>query len=73
MILVDTSVWVDHLRQGNAKLENLLEHNRVVVHPFVIGKIALGSPRQRHRIIELLSSMPRAPIAKHAEVMYFID
>jgi predicted nucleic acid-binding protein len=72
VILVDTSVWVDHLRGASPLLLELLERNRVIVHPFVIGEIALGSLRQREAVIALLDAMPRAPVATHGEVMGFI-
>ncbi|MBU3694592.1 MAG: type II toxin-antitoxin system VapC family toxin [Rhodocyclaceae bacterium] len=73
MILVDTSVWVDHLRAGDAGLTALLEEASVLTHPFVIGEIALGQLRQRQLILECLEELPRAPLASHVEVMTFIE
>ncbi|MCR9121925.1 MAG: PIN domain-containing protein [Phyllobacteriaceae bacterium] len=73
MILVDSSVWVDHLRGASPVLRELLERNRVIVHPFVISEIALESLRQREAVIALLDAMPRAAVATHGEVMGFID
>lgn len=72
MILVDTTVWVDHLRHGDAALAALLSDGRVLAHPFVIGEIALGQLRQRKLVIDSLQDLPQAPLASHAEVMTFI-
>jgi predicted nucleic acid-binding protein len=73
LILVDTSVWVDHLRRGDAKLAELLEHGAVVMHPFVIGEIACGSLADRSSILELLQDLPMAVIANGDEVLGFIE
>ena len=73
MILVDTSVWVDHLRNGDALLANLLERANVVMHPFVIGEIACGSLRDRSSILELLQDLPAAVVAEGREVLGFIE
>ena len=73
MILVDTSVWVDHLRAGNAALGALLDTGRVLAHPFVIGELALGILRQRDVVIAALHNLPRAVVATDREIMYFID
>ncbi|HEX9562888.1 MAG TPA: type II toxin-antitoxin system VapC family toxin [Gemmatimonadaceae bacterium] len=73
MILVDTSVWVDHLRRGNARLAGLLGDGVVVSHPFVLGEIACGSLRQRGRILSLLAELPVAATATHSEVLAFIE
>ncbi len=73
MILVDTSVWVDHLRQGDAGLIDLLERSAVVMHPFVVGEIACGSLRDRETILELLQDLPAAAVASPDEVLKFID
>ena len=72
MILVDTSVWVDHLRTGDAALATLLGEGRVLAHAFVTGEIALGQLRQRKLVIESLQDLPQAPVASHDEVMTFI-
>jgi predicted nucleic acid-binding protein len=58
MILVDTSVWVDHLRTGNEALAELLDAGMVLAHPFVIGELALGDMRQREAILTVLSDIP---------------
>ena len=73
MILVDTSVWVDHLRNGDALLADLLERTNVVMHPFVIGEIACGSLRDRSSILELLQDLPAAVVADGGEVLGFIE
>jgi predicted nucleic acid-binding protein len=72
VILVDTSVWVDHLRQGNARLQALLAEARVVSHPFVIGEVALGHLRHRAEILALLANLPLAVQAEHEEVLHFL-
>ena len=73
MILVDTSVWVDHLRRGDARLVDLLERSAVIMHPFVVGEIACGSLRDRVSILELLQDLPAAAVAEGDEVLRFIE
>ena len=73
MILVDTSVWVDHLRSGDAHLADLLERGKVVMHPFVVGEIACGSLTHRASILELLRQLPAAAVAESEEVLGFIE
>lgn len=73
MILVDTSVWIDHLRHGDSILVNLLNTGQVVAHPFVIGELALGNLRQRDVILDTLNNMPRAKTAADEEVLSFIS
>jgi len=73
VILVDTSVWIDHLRSGNARLSALLDAGRVLGHPFIIGEIALGSLRARAMVIEALEALPAIPVADHHEVMHLIE
>ena len=73
MILVDTSVWVDHLRRGDAHLAGLLDGGNVVMHPFVLGEIACGSLAHRSAILELLQNLPGAVVAQSDEVLAFID
>jgi predicted nucleic acid-binding protein len=72
LILVDTSVWIDHLRSGDSFLAKLLDAGRVLTHPFVIGEVALGHLRQRDIILATLSDLPRAEIAQESEVLRFI-
>jgi predicted nucleic acid-binding protein len=73
LILVDTSVWVDHLRRGDPGLVDLLERSAVVMHPFVVGEIACGSLRDRESILELLQDLPAAVVADGGEVLQFIE
>lgn len=73
MILVDTSIWVDHLRTGDAQLAELLERGTVVAHPFVIGEIACGSLSDRGAILGLLQHLPMATVAEPNEVLTYID
>jgi predicted nucleic acid-binding protein len=73
LILVDTSVWVDHLRRGDAPLGTLLESARVLAHPFVVGEIACGSLSDRAVVLELLRDLPMAAVAEAEEVLDFID
>ena len=73
MILVDTSVWVDHLRSGDAQLVDMLERAAVIMHPFVVGEIACGSLRDRLSILELLQDLPAASVAEGEEVLGFIE
>ena len=73
MILVDTSVWADHLRTGDAALAALLNAGSVLGHPFVVGELALGHLRQRRTVLDLLSNLPQSLVASDAEVLRFID
>jgi predicted nucleic acid-binding protein len=73
MILVDTSIWIDHLRAGDARLAGLLDRGLVLAHPFVIGELALGSLRQREIILTMLGDLPQAVVAGDDEVLGFID
>jgi predicted nucleic acid-binding protein len=73
VILVDTSVWVDHLRTGNATLAALLDAGMALTHPFVIGEIALSNLRQREAVLSALLDLPHAAVATDAEVLAFID
>ena len=73
MILVDTSVWIDHLRTGDKSLSTLLDAGRVLAHPFVTGELALGNLRQRAIILDALSDLPQAKVATDTEVRHFID
>jgi predicted nucleic acid-binding protein len=73
VILVDSSVWVDHLRRGDAALTGLLENGGVLGHPFVTGELALGSLKKRAVILADLQALPQAVIAHNEEVLRFID
>ena len=73
MILVDTSVWIEHLRRGSPDLVAALDRGEVATHPFVIGELACGNLRKRAEILSLLRALPRAPVATFDEVLQFID
>ncbi|MFN0299645.1 MAG: type II toxin-antitoxin system VapC family toxin [Burkholderiales bacterium] len=73
MILVDTSVWVDHLRSGVARMVDLLERGEVVMHPFVVGELACGSLTNRASTLELLQQLPMAAVAELDEVLGYIE
>jgi predicted nucleic acid-binding protein len=73
MILVDTSVWVDHLRENDLALSTLLERRQILAHPFVIGELALGSLKQRDLILGSLRGLPAALVGSDEEVHTYID
>jgi hypothetical protein len=73
LILVDTSIWIDHLRSGDDRLAKLLDGRRVLTHPFIIGELALGNLRQREVILSALFDLPTGESATNAEVIAFID
>lgn len=72
-MLVDTSVWVDHLRRSNPVLIDLLEQTQVFIHPFVIGELACGNLARRATILNALSELPHVPAASHAELLNFVE
>ncbi|MDN2579402.1 VapC toxin family PIN domain ribonuclease [Aquibium sp. ELW1220] len=73
MILVDSVIWVDHIRQELPRLSRLLDNSETLCHPFVVGEIALGSLRDRQFVLESLSSLPQAPLADHEEVLFLLE
>ena len=73
MVLVDTSVWVEHLRGGTTGLESSLNDGQVVCHPFIIGELACGNLKNRSQILLLLDALPSAQLADHEEAMLFIE
>ncbi|ESS71837.1 putative ribonuclease VapC32 [Methyloglobulus morosus KoM1] len=73
MVLVDTSVWIDHLRANEPRLADILTRNQVLSHPFVRGELALGNLRQRDVILSALDNLPQAPVAFADEVNFFIE
>ena len=73
MILVDTSVWIDHLRLGEPSLAAALEAGRVMMHPFVLGELACGNLANRSEVLELLGNLPAAPTATDPEAVDFIE
>ena len=72
MILADTSVWVDHLRNGDERLAQLLSEGRILCHPFVIAELACGHLRRRAEILSLLVALPSATQAGHEEALRFV-
>jgi predicted nucleic acid-binding protein len=73
MTLVDTSVWVDHFRNGNTELQNLLQSNEVLMHPFIMGELSCGTMRNRGEILRLLQELPEALVAEHEEVLGLVE
>ncbi len=73
MVIVDTSIWVSHLRKGSSQLEKLLMDAEVICHPFIIGELACGNLKNRNEIISLLQSLPMAPTIDFDEFLFFID
>ncbi|TDE09655.1 type II toxin-antitoxin system VapC family toxin [Jiangella asiatica] len=72
MILVDTSIWIDHLRDRDDALVELLVSGRVLCHPCVIGELALGNLRHRDEVLRLLHGLPRATVATDGEVLTLV-
>jgi predicted nucleic acid-binding protein len=73
VILVDTSVWIEHLRAGDKTLARLLDGGLVLAHPWVIGELALGRLRERDEVIGLLHRLTQPTVATPAEVLTLID
>ena len=73
MILLDTSIWIDHLRRGNDAVTEALEAGLVMTHPFVVGELACGNLSNRDEVLTLLGQLTQVRIATHAEVLVFIN
>ena len=73
MILVDTSVWIEHLRRGSARLRSLLHHEQVLCHSFVVGEFACGTLRNRQEILSMMEKLPEARVAEQEEVLYLLE
>ena len=73
MILVDTSVWVDHFRSQDARLARLLDDRQISTHPFVVGELAVGHLRNRDEILLMLNLLPATAVASHDEALRFIS
>jgi predicted nucleic acid-binding protein len=73
LILADTSVWIDHLRSGNKELRKLLNQGQVVIHPFIIAELALGSLKHRAQTLALLDLLPQVQVAQLGEVRLMIE
>lgn len=72
-IIADSSIWIDHINKGDAKLALLLKRRRIALHPMIIGEVALGSIAKRDFVLQELSALPQAKPASHPEVMAMID
>ena len=73
MVLVDTSVWINHLRNNDRHLEKLLFNGSVVCHPHIIGELACGNMKNRQEIISLLQALPQISLADFEEFLFFIE
>jgi predicted nucleic acid-binding protein len=73
MVLVDTSVWVRHLREGDSDLEQLLNDGQVMSHPYIVGELACGNMKNRREVLSLMQLLPLATLAEHEEVLQFIE
>jgi len=73
MILVDTSIWIEHFQKGNAHLKELLVTGHVACHPLIVGELACGNLRQRSEIILLLCTLPSVNTVSDDEILYFIE
>ncbi len=73
MIIVDTSIWVVHLRKGHSHLEELLLEAEVACHPFIIGELACGNIRNRKKLLALLQTLPMAQTATSNELLHCIE
>ena len=72
MIIIDTSVWIDHIRQPEVEVELLLKRDQALVHPFVIGEPALGNMKRHDEIINALLHMRQAAVAQTDDVLTII-
>ncbi|MGA2331013.1 MAG: type II toxin-antitoxin system VapC family toxin [Syntrophales bacterium] len=73
MVLVDTSVWVRHLREAQSELVDLLNNGEVACHSFIVGELACGNLRNRATLLALLEALPMASLVEHEEVLAFIE
>ena len=73
MVLVDTSVWADHLRSGCRELSRLLERSLVMTHPFIVGELALGNLANRDRVLQYLRNLPATRVASGNEVLHLVE
>ena len=73
MILPDTSVWVEHIRSSNPRLEEFLLDSQIFVHPFVIGEIACGNLRDRAQVLGFFGDLPCAVMAAHSEALRLVE
>ena len=72
MILADTSIWIDHLRSGSKELRRHLDHGQIVIHPFIVAELALGSLKDRTQTLALLDFLPKVRVARTSELRLMI-
>lgn len=73
MILVDTSIWIDHLRGGDNGLAAKLDAGQVLTHPLVIGELAMGDLRPREVVLRSLTQLAQAVVARDDEVLAYVE
>ena len=73
MILADTSIWIDHLRSGNREMRKHLDQGQIVIHPFIVAELALGSLQKRALTLALLGYLPQVRIAQMSEVRLMVE
>jgi hypothetical protein len=73
LILADTSVWIDHFRSGNRELRKLLDQGQILIHPFIVAELALGTLRDRASTLALLDLLPKVRVAQISEVRRAIE
>lgn len=73
MILADTSIWIDYFRSGNEEMRKLLGNGQIMIHPFLVGELALGSLRERTTTLAFLDRLPRVRVAQFEEVRQMIE
>jgi len=73
MILVDTSVWINHFRKSDHHLEKLLIDGEVVCHPHIIGELACGNMKNRQEILSLIQALPQTPLVEFEEFLFFVE
>lgn len=72
-MIVDTSVWVQHLRKGEPRLREHLERGIVLIHPFIFGELACGNLRNRSEVLSLLAALPLSPVVEQGELLVFVE
>lgn len=73
MILIDTSVWIDHFRTGDDHLADLLNQNKVLMHTFILGELACANLQHCEQVITLLKDLPQSVVASDEEALFFIE
>jgi predicted nucleic acid-binding protein len=73
LILADTSVWIDHFRSGNKEMHKALNQGQIVIHPFIIAELALGSLRDRTQTLAMLDLLPQVRVAQLSELLLMIE